>query len=257
MKNLDDYLVKDKAFKIILYSGLGLMILSPIVFTRFIKGFPDFTQTGQIGDTIGGLTAPIINSVAAILIYISFLAQQKANRLQYDGLKDEIKLNQQQSNYNLILELIKDFKEELTIKKIKIGGFGSVNSFLNTLSDLVEREDYSFILGFNSLFKNSLSDIRYLKEISLAIKNYVLSEEQKAILAFRLKNFIDLKLDDSLLPSLIRIVENIEDKPTSQYSVIDGNSIKTRIKNISEEMIEIIKQSRVILNDTLNTPIDS
>lgn len=59
----------------------GLLILTtfiaPIVLTQ--SSFIDFTNTGQIGDTIGGLTAPFLNLLGAILIYSTFKEQIKAN----------------------------------------------------------------------------------------------------------------------------------------------------------------------------------
>ena len=39
----------------------------------------DFSNSGQIGDTIGGITAPFFNLIAAVLIYLSFKEQTKAN----------------------------------------------------------------------------------------------------------------------------------------------------------------------------------
>jgi hypothetical protein len=62
------------------------------VLTRpaLIDGF-NFSDTGEIGDTIGGLTAPIIGIVGTLLVYYSFQAQLKANKLQYKALVDERK----------------------------------------------------------------------------------------------------------------------------------------------------------------------
>ncbi|WP_345954770.1 hypothetical protein [Mucilaginibacter sp. PAMB04168] len=69
---------------ILIFSGLLLIIFASLYgFTRaaFWNSW-DFSETGQIGDTIGGITAPIINIIGSILIYISFLSQNKANKLQ-------------------------------------------------------------------------------------------------------------------------------------------------------------------------------
>ncbi|QIL38197.1 hypothetical protein G7074_02245 [Pedobacter sp. HDW13] len=42
----------------------------------------DLSDKGQIGDTIGGITAPIINIFGFALIYISFVSQNRANQIQ-------------------------------------------------------------------------------------------------------------------------------------------------------------------------------
>jgi len=70
--------------------GIGLVFFSVYIFTRpALFDVWDFSNTGQIGDTIGGITAPIINLVGAYLVYISFQAQINANKIQSDALRDE------------------------------------------------------------------------------------------------------------------------------------------------------------------------
>lgn len=81
--------IKDNKVTLIVFL-IGLVfiafaIISPLLFTGnlgLIFG-PDFTQDGigQIGDVIGGTTAPIVGILGAILIYISFHQQVKANKL--------------------------------------------------------------------------------------------------------------------------------------------------------------------------------
>lgn len=63
--------------------GIGLIFLTPLTFTSYSYfSKANFTQTGQIGDTIGGITAPFINLLGAILVYLSFKEQFKANQIQ-------------------------------------------------------------------------------------------------------------------------------------------------------------------------------
>ena len=66
----------------LLVLGVLFIIITPLVFTRdsFLSIF-DFSDTGQIGDTIGGITAPFVNLIGAILIYLSFNQQVQANRI--------------------------------------------------------------------------------------------------------------------------------------------------------------------------------
>ena len=56
-----------------------LICLLPIAFTK-LPSIIDFTETGQIGDTIGGTMGPFIAIVAALLTFIAFWAQFEANR---------------------------------------------------------------------------------------------------------------------------------------------------------------------------------
>ena len=69
---------------IILLIGCILIIVLPTLITTFHISLgclnTDFTNTGQIGDTIGGITAPIIGLVSIILLYITFREQRYTNR---------------------------------------------------------------------------------------------------------------------------------------------------------------------------------
>lgn len=66
----------------------------------------DFTETGQIGDTIGGTTAPFIAMAAAYLTFIAFWVQYKSNQNQ----REDIALERFNTNfYNLL-----NIHEEIT-----------------------------------------------------------------------------------------------------------------------------------------------
>lgn len=96
-----------KLGKTLLWIGIPLCLLTPILFTLPL-GWLDFTNTGNIGDTIGGITAPFINILGAILVFLALKAQILANLVIQDQidrqdsekkLEDESKqLNQYYSN---------------------------------------------------------------------------------------------------------------------------------------------------------------
>ncbi|MBR5695705.1 MAG: hypothetical protein IKX43_05660 [Paludibacteraceae bacterium] len=56
---------------------------APIIFTRTkLFEWLDFSNTGEIGDTIGGTMTPIVSLAAVILTYLAFLKQVEANKIQ-------------------------------------------------------------------------------------------------------------------------------------------------------------------------------
>lgn len=55
-------------------------LFAPIIFTSFYSGI-DFTKTGQIGDTIGGIMNPFIGISAVIVTGLAFYMQYQANDL--------------------------------------------------------------------------------------------------------------------------------------------------------------------------------
>lgn len=78
--------VKHARFLIIL---LLIVLLLPIALTQFPISIFDFTESGQIGDTIGGITAPFIGILAGYLTFLAFHEQYRANEKATKDLKKE------------------------------------------------------------------------------------------------------------------------------------------------------------------------
>lgn len=68
---------------IFLFVGIMLIIcLLPLLLTKIPICFADFSETGQIGDTIGGIMGPFVAIVASGLTFLAFWVQYEANRQQ-------------------------------------------------------------------------------------------------------------------------------------------------------------------------------
>ena len=61
--------------------GFVLILTLPYILTRN-HGWFDFTETGQIGDTIGGITAPFIAVCSAYITFRAFWVQYTYNKKQ-------------------------------------------------------------------------------------------------------------------------------------------------------------------------------
>ena len=83
---------------IILAVGSILIFVAPWIFTRV--GWISFVNTGPIGDTIGGTTAPIVGLVSAVLVYYAFLAQIQANKITQDQIIKQESENTLSKNLN-------------------------------------------------------------------------------------------------------------------------------------------------------------
>ena len=75
-----------KLGRIWLWIGIPICIFSPFILTQSFIG-PNFTLTGAIGDTIGGITAPFISIIGAILVFLALKAQIQANLLVQDQIE--------------------------------------------------------------------------------------------------------------------------------------------------------------------------
>lgn len=75
---------------VILIIGIIFIIWGPVWFTNTANSAKyNFTETGNIGSTIGGITAPIVGIMTALLMYLAFYSQFKANKKQWRIIIDE------------------------------------------------------------------------------------------------------------------------------------------------------------------------
>ena len=65
---------------IIFIIGMCLLCMAPYLFTRN-SHLINFTETGQIGDTIVGITASIASLLGSVLVFYALKAQIEANKL--------------------------------------------------------------------------------------------------------------------------------------------------------------------------------
>jgi hypothetical protein len=102
-------------------AGVCLIFLSLWVFTKpaFSSDW-DFSNKGQIGDTIGGISAPIINLIGAILVFLSFKEQFEANKIQREALKNEIDNINRNKEFDTLFSIFREIKDE-------VNGFNYVN----------------------------------------------------------------------------------------------------------------------------------
>ena len=86
-KEIRDMLGHAKWF--LIAGGLIILIL-PFLLTGqyFLERF-NFSETGQIGDTIGGITAPFMSLIGAFLVFYALKAQVKANELIQDQIEKD------------------------------------------------------------------------------------------------------------------------------------------------------------------------
>ncbi|CAM1339267.1 hypothetical protein [Tenacibaculum aestuarii] len=232
---------------IILIIG-GLLIFSSLyVFTRpAIFEEWNFTETGQIGDTIGGITAPVINLIGAFLVYISFQEQIKANRIQMDALNEEKERNSNDrkfNNYHSLYDSIKSHLDNLEFIVQPKPILGSDNSLstpnhiifkgLNALNEYVLRiensshyygekyEVFGIFLSFQFILK-SLIELDGVIELNIDKEEdkMFLKRNIKLMYGFFLKGFAEriLKVYNSEEP-YIKELKSLKDKLDEEYDV--------------------------------------
>jgi hypothetical protein len=115
---------------------IGVIFFAPSFISQsyceWWKGCPifrniNFSNTGQIGDTIGGITAPFIGVLSIILLYITFKAQSKFNSSQQFSNEIEAMwkmandIGENAQNFNFPLEGVSISLENIEeLKKMKL-----------------------------------------------------------------------------------------------------------------------------------------
>ena len=141
--------------KVFTFVMIALIVFAPLIFTRgLLCSSVAFNNTGQIGDTIGGTTAPFIGVLSAILLYVTLNEQRKFNRQQQRlAMEEQFKtmffnlLNVQrditsklelsffQLNYNTL--------EHEVVEKKSLDCFSKLKSELEYIFYILDKETFS------------------------------------------------------------------------------------------------------------------
>ncbi|WP_420553245.1 hypothetical protein [Tenacibaculum aiptasiae] len=103
--------------------GLSVLLLiftflSPLIFTApsSIERL-DFSKTGQIGDTIGGILNPFIALIGVLITFLAFYMQIKANQIQISQFNEEFEKDRTEK----IEDERKDCLNKLNLLKVDLG----------------------------------------------------------------------------------------------------------------------------------------
>lgn len=134
----------DRSDVIFLVMVLFLIVLiAPYLFTLPIFNCykSDKGGTGEIGDTIGGITAPFINGIGAILVYIAFKEQVKssyqARNLEISKIIND-RLNWLKTDPYNIVNVENNIKISLAARSIAEHPFNQATYLLSEFEDLFD-----------------------------------------------------------------------------------------------------------------------
>lgn len=198
---------------------------APYIFTR--KGIIDFTETGQIGDTIGGTMGPFIAIAGVIVTFLAFLMQKKANDIISEQHEDDKKREGERlrNEYSARVELLKsdlmDAKQDIA-QRI---------SFLKKHRDLLQENPFRTSrledcpAEMYSRMSNSNRD-----NIFLALTNLEIASPEKILHAY-------YTVPDYLTPS-IKLIREITDSHSN-----DTYKQLTVIRDAAEQIYSVSRQN--------------
>lgn len=210
------------------------------VLTNKIPTICNLNTTGEIGDTIGGLTAPIIGLFSAFLVYIAFKSQIDANKKQH-------KFNKKQSNFNdlnIFLELEKSLSQELEEihyniyhtdeenkwYSIRINGVTSLKYINNRLLSNANLNEYSF----ENLLKSG--DLRESEIINFFRNILIFYSKLDSLIEYFNSCEFDKNLKNLLSNNIITKYKLIETDNIESYNNTKIDRQYDEIKNILNEL---------------------
>lgn len=167
--------------------GLIWIIFGPLLLTKFsIVSFPGDFDTGKIGDTIGGITAPVIGLISAVLLFITILKQVES-----------INLSKIEANYRIINITIEDISNCLS-KYEYLNNVGS-KAIEMIATNFHNKNDAPFdSINHNNLNKLLEFEIilRKYKKIEILIRNIDSQSDLRHVIKWDLDNIYSLYLKD-------------------------------------------------------------
>lgn len=138
--------------------GIIFLFGFTIIATQYNLWF-DYNNTGQIGDTIGGLTAPIIGIFSALLIYLSFRAQIQANLTIQQQITDQKKEGDEKKEREIQMEMYKEIKDAILSYKFEtMIGIEAIHRYFFLLQD----KNSSTLFKKHFVFRNIFELIKIL-----------------------------------------------------------------------------------------------
>ncbi len=230
---------------ILIIGTLTLALALVLTLTRpAFDPFFDFSNTGPIGDTIGGITAPLFNLLGAILIYLSFKEQFKANKIQINALNSTREFSNLESLINQISNEVDSLEFKYTIKstssnpkvantekEFEFHGLSAIYVFSNKVEQWKEGDQLR-------KFANSLIYILDIIEFTYnKIDSFKYSNADRKYLKYRLLHYWDFKLGLSLL-EVCKVFSMQSFSRNEQYKNL-ASLLHYKISNLSKILEEV------------------
>lgn len=182
-----------------LIAGILLVLIAPYMFTRNWSGL-SFTETGTIGDTIGGITAPITSLIGSVLVYFALRAQIDANKLiqeqfnqQRENDLEQRKLTYISEQINYIRNDINEFNFTEPSGKNNIGTV-AIDIFLKNIINISKNGHDTDVLESLPKMVELYKILQIFVELLKVIGKEPLQKEDKKYLTLILQYTFDSKL---------------------------------------------------------------
>jgi len=224
----------------------GLILVLPSLLTRKWDWI-DFSLTGQIGDTIGGITAPVIGITTILLVYLTYSSQKEELAKTREFLEDQNKKLQLEQVVNSIENLIKEttyFIDELeyfgmkgviAIRNYEMGKNGEIIGFLDEFNAILIR--FEILLSTIRGLENTTVKGNYLDRVYTLFYSKILWNT-KANIFDKQKHNIKLRNDDAnlIIPKYARLSVNAIEYLIARGIVMTSGDKENNIAELRTEI---------------------
>jgi hypothetical protein len=207
----------------------------------------DFTDTGQIGDTIGGIMNPFIGIASIIVMFLAFFMQYKANQIQINSFKDQ----KEQFNTELTEQ-----KKQFEKNQLENHFFKMIDYYVNMVNaikikhiDNTKKEKIEGKRAFVIIRLQLIELLKVVEEINLKL-NLNLEKKDIIDLAYLAsyygidKQWADLlksKLDKNYADSFVEELLKHKDKILQTKKINIGRTNQTTLSAYFRNMYNAIK----------------
>lgn len=235
--------------------GISVFLL-PIFLTQF-NWFISFDDTGEIGDTIGGVTAPFLSFFGSILVYLALKSQITANK----QIQDQFSTQQFESQFYKMLDMHKANLSEMNIsdqlhgRKCFESMFYEFKYVYLTLYKIYEAHQKTYKWNFSKI---ELSNIAYkvfffgIGSISNRLVNKVVDEKYHPLLALLIESLNKFQKDYSFSSGMVnRAIPSEDGRSVFDFLILyfpfDGHS--TRLGHYYRQLFQTV--SYVVNSDVV------
>ncbi|HYV90491.1 MAG TPA: hypothetical protein VE978_01855 [Chitinophagales bacterium] len=225
----------------LLVVGILFVVFAPYLFTRHL-GVLNFNDTGTIGDTIGGITAPITSLIGSILVFFALKAQIDANKLiqtQIEGQKAEELVRKQIQYINEQINMVKEDINEFSFivleeyydsvsqtgivkrkQKFNYKGADAINEFMESLKQIQEAQDETASKG-NPKLTELFNLLEIIKLMFDKIEKAKITDEDKQFF----KSILSYQYNSKVKPAF-----------TAKKEYPNNNGLLTKVFNLVDKI---------------------
>lgn len=218
---------------------IGLIFsIPPLIINFSIGEWANYKGSGEIGDAIGGITAPIVNLISAFLVFLALKAQIDANKI----IQQQITEDSSSKDLNKLFDYLNNTISNISFQGHSHKYFGAeavkiilTNSIkLNhkqSIKELEESIDYQYL--FSSLRLYEL----FLKKLDSSKASY----SEKEILNHLLQH----SYYTTIYSPFYIVQENIKEVPVNCGICKQTHSIPEEILNLTQAIDKKIKANNI------------